>query len=224
MPPLSLHSSSLGRLYDLLTYITSPLSRANILMLANLGKTAQNRSFAKARAPTSRSVVSAHLSSYFRRKNSLVRMSSSASSNSAFVAAIDQGTSSTRVILYNSRGESLVTHQVPLKLITPSPGWVEQDPMEILDTVKVCMQQVAEKAKEQGFTVSPSYIKAIGITNQRETTVVWDKTTGKPLYNTIGMVENTQKLILTVGPFFGLPSSEKSLKLTSHPYRFAHLS
>lgn len=113
-------------------------------------------------------------------------MSTSNGANSAFVAAIDQGTSSSRVILYNAAGESIATHQVPLELLTPSPGWVEQRPQDIIDTVKTCMQGVLENAKEAGFTVSSENLKAVGITNQRETTVVWNKKTGKPLYNTIG--------------------------------------
>jgi len=113
-------------------------------------------------------------------------MTSTNLGNNSIIAAIDQGTSSTRVILYNSLGNSIATHQVPLNLITPHPGWVEQDPLEIMDTVKECMHKAASKAKEHGYSVFPDSIKAIGLTNQRETTVVWDKLTGKPLYNTIG--------------------------------------
>lgn len=127
-----------------------------------------------------------HLRIFRSLTNRVFRMASDNSCDKSFVAAIDQGTSSTRVIIYNSLGESISTHQVPLNLITPHPGWVEQSPLEIMETVKECMKQAAAKAKEHGFAVSPESIKAIGLTNQRETTVVWDKLTGKPLYNTVG--------------------------------------
>ena len=113
-------------------------------------------------------------------------MSNGTVANSTFVAAIDQGTSSSRVILYNTAGEAVSSHQVPINLVTPSPGWVEQDPKELLESVKTCMRGALEQAKERGLAVSSSSIKAVGITNQRETTVVWNKKTGSPLYNTIG--------------------------------------
>jgi hypothetical protein len=137
--------------------------------------------------------------------------STSSLSNTAFVAAIDQGTSSTRVILYNSSGENLVSHQVPLKLITPTPGWVEQDPEEIIETVRSCLREVARKAKEEGHSVSAQSIKAVGLTNQRETTVVWDKHTGKALYNTVGTDRIQKRRLL------GSPVPSKSVEaVTPH--------
>lgn len=63
-------------------------------------------------------------------------------------------------------------------------SWVEQKPCEILSTVRECMEKVAEKLTK--LNINPKSIKAVGITNQRETTVVWDKLTGTPLYNAIG--------------------------------------
>lgn len=113
-------------------------------------------------------------------------MSSTNESYSTFIAAIDQGTSSSRVILYNTAGETVASYNEGIELITPTAGRVEQDAMGLVNSVKTCLRGVLEKAKKQGLTVSSSSIKAVGITNQRETTVVWDKKTGSPLYNTIG--------------------------------------
>ncbi|RME98862.1 MAG: glycerol kinase GlpK, partial [Chloroflexi bacterium] len=97
-----------------------------------------------------------------------------------YVAAIDQGTTSTRCMLFNHKGESVAIHQLEHEQIYPKPGWVEHDPMEIWertqDVVKGAMQKAGATADD---------IAAVGITNQRETTLVWDKKTGKPLYNAI---------------------------------------
>lgn len=76
------------------------------------------------------------------------------------------------------------SHQKPLKIQCPQEGWVEQDPKEILNAVVETIEKTAEKLKLIG--VDPSEIAAIGIANQRETTVVWDSITGEPLYNAIG--------------------------------------
>lgn len=97
-----------------------------------------------------------------------------------YVAAIDQGTTSTRCMIFNHSGEPIGSHQLEHEQIYPKPGWVEHDPMEIWartqDVVKGAMKAAGATAAD---------IAAVGITNQRETTVVWDKTTGKPLYNAI---------------------------------------
>ncbi|KAI5083000.1 hypothetical protein GOP47_0002743 [Adiantum capillus-veneris] len=102
----------------------------------------------------------------------------------AFIGALDQGTTSTRFIIYDRSATLIASHQLEFTQIYPQAGWVEHDPMEILETVKVCIRGALEKAKEScNFTVTD--LKAIGITNQRETTLVWSKSTGKPLYNAI---------------------------------------
>lgn len=97
-----------------------------------------------------------------------------------YVAAIDQGTTSTRCMIFNHSGESVGIHQMEHEQIYPKPGWVEHDPMEIWartqDVVKGAMKRVG---------ISASDLAAVGVTNQRETTVVWDRRTGKPLYNAI---------------------------------------
>ncbi|XP_077584575.1 glycerol kinase 3 isoform X2 [Stigmatopora nigra] len=101
------------------------------------------------------------------------------------VAAIDQGTSSTRFLVFNSKTAELLSHhQVEIKQSFPKEGWVEEDPNEILQSVYECMERTCEKLTQLNIDISN--IKAIGVTNQRETTLVWDKETGAPLYNAIG--------------------------------------
>uniref|UniRef100_A0A667XZA7 glycerol kinase n=1 Tax=Myripristis murdjan TaxID=586833 RepID=A0A667XZA7_9TELE len=100
------------------------------------------------------------------------------------VAAIDQGTSSTRFLVFNSKTAELLSHhQVEIKQSFPKEGWVEEDPREILQSVYECMERTCEKLTQLNIDISN--IKAIGVTNQRETTLVWDKETGEPLYNAI---------------------------------------
>ena len=97
-----------------------------------------------------------------------------------FVAAIDQGTTSTRCMMFNHAGESVAIHQVEHRQIYPQPGWVEHDPLEIWTRTQDVIREAMRKAG-----ASPADIAAVGITNQRETTVVWEKATGKPVYNAI---------------------------------------
>ncbi|XP_041127944.1 glycerol kinase-like isoform X3 [Polyodon spathula] len=100
------------------------------------------------------------------------------------VGAIDQGTSSTRFLVFNAKTAELLSHhQVEIKQKFPKEGWVEQDPKQILQSVYECMERTCEKLTQLGIDISN--IKAIGVSNQRETTVVWDKITGEPLYNAI---------------------------------------
>ncbi|QIB69573.1 glycerol kinase GlpK [Aminipila butyrica] len=97
-----------------------------------------------------------------------------------FIMALDQGTTSSRCILYNKKGEIVSLAQKEFLQLYPHAGWVEHDPMEIWST------QVGV-AQEALYKIDATYenIQAIGITNQRETTVVWDKHTGLPIYNAI---------------------------------------
>ena len=100
------------------------------------------------------------------------------------LGAIDQGTSSTRFLVYESdSGELVTSHQIEVRQIFPQAGWVEMNPREIFDTVIACMNRVAENLNSMNIPVSE--IVSIGIANQRETTIVWDKVTGKSLYNAI---------------------------------------
>lgn len=97
-----------------------------------------------------------------------------------YIMAIDEGTTSTRTILINHAGEIVAQSSKEFEQIFPNPGWVEHNPLEIWNAQK---ETIIGALKEAGATLED--IEAIGITNQRETTVVWDKNTGKPVYNAI---------------------------------------
>ncbi len=97
-----------------------------------------------------------------------------------YILALDQGTTSSRAIIFNHEGEIVKVAQKEFTQIYPKAGWVEHDPMEIWGSQSGVAREVLETAG-----ISPEEIAAIGITNQRETTVVWDKNTGKPVYNAI---------------------------------------
>ncbi|XP_048268155.1 glycerol kinase isoform X2 [Bombus terrestris] len=100
------------------------------------------------------------------------------------VGAIDEGTSSARFLVFAAdTAEVLTYHQVSISQSCPKEGWVEQDPAEILQAVRECLNQTIFNLRQ--LTIDPSDIVAVGITNQRETTVVWDSITGEPLYNAI---------------------------------------
>lgn len=97
-----------------------------------------------------------------------------------YILALDQGTTSSRAIIFDKDGQIIKIAQNEFTQYYPKPGWVEHDPMEIWGTQSGVASQVLETAG-----IRPEEIAAIGITNQRETTVVWDKTTGRPVYNAI---------------------------------------
>lgn len=97
-----------------------------------------------------------------------------------YILAIDQGTTSSRAILFDFKGEIITIAQKEFKQIYPKSGWVEHNPLEILSTQKEVIDEVFKTSN-----IKPKQIKSIGITNQRETVVVWDKTTGEPIYNAI---------------------------------------
>ena len=99
-------------------------------------------------------------------------------STKRYVAAIDQGTTSTRCIIFNHDGEQVSVGQLEHEQIFPEKGWVEHDPEEIWSNTR---RAVGEALANGDINVED--IAALGITNQRETTVVWDKNTGKPVYN-----------------------------------------
>ncbi len=99
---------------------------------------------------------------------------------SKYIMALDQGTTSSRCILFNKKGEILSIAQKEFTQIYPKPGWVEHNPMEIWSS------QLAVTTEAMAMVgASPEDIAAIGITNQRETTIVWDRLTGEPVYNAI---------------------------------------
>ena len=97
-----------------------------------------------------------------------------------YIMALDQGTTSSRTILFDKKGNIVCQANKEFEQIFPKPGWVEHNPEEIWMTQLLTMEDVMRQA---GITGKD--IEAIGITNQRETTVIWDKNTGKPIYNAI---------------------------------------
>lgn len=98
----------------------------------------------------------------------------------AYVVALDQGTTTSRAILFNQAGQIVARSQHPFRQIYPQPGWVEHDPMEIWATEKRALAETVDAAH-----IDPKQIAAIGITNQRETTILWDRATGCPVHNAI---------------------------------------
>ena len=97
-----------------------------------------------------------------------------------FIISIDQGTTSSRVILFDTKGNIVFVSQYEFKQYFPKNGWVEHNPNEIWSTTLKALKQVINKAKKL-----KGHILTIGITNQRETTILWNKKTGKPIYNAI---------------------------------------
>jgi len=97
-----------------------------------------------------------------------------------YILALDQGTTSSRAIVFDHDGTIVSVAQKEFTQIFPQPGWVEHDPEEIWSTQ---LGVAAEAITHAGLTTEN--IHAIGITNQRETTIVWDRNTGKPVYNAI---------------------------------------
>ena len=95
-----------------------------------------------------------------------------------YIAALDQGTTSSRAILFNQAGEIAARAQYPFRQIYPQPGWVEHDPMEIWASERRALAEITSH-------IDPRQVAAIGITNQRETTILWDRRTGEPIHNAI---------------------------------------
>lgn len=102
------------------------------------------------------------------------------SSGRRYIIALDQGTTSSRCVVFDNESNIVEEVQKEFTQIFPQPGWVEHDPMEIYASQYSVMTEAIAKCG-----IRPYHIKAIGITNQRETTIVWDKNTGKPIYNAI---------------------------------------
>ncbi|KAI9470798.1 MAG: glycerol kinase [Benjaminiella poitrasii] len=104
-------------------------------------------------------------------------------SEKRFIGAIDQGTTSSRFLIFNDKGDLITFHQVELPQSQPHSGWLEHDPLVILDTVLECIEKTIKRFELMGYDIKD--IKAIGVTNQRESAVAWNKKTGNPLRNTI---------------------------------------
>ncbi|KAG7123446.1 glycerol kinase like protein [Verticillium longisporum] len=137
-------------------------------------------------------------------------------SKRGFIGAIDQGTTSTRFIIFEvATGEPVAKHQLEIENHHPHPGWHEHDPKELLHSVTTCMEAAFADFVELGHTKDD--LRAIGITNQRETTIVWDGRTGETLHNAIVWSDtrtadkarqiNEQATSKTVSDLTGLPVS-----------------
>ena len=97
-----------------------------------------------------------------------------------YILAIDAGTTSSRAILFDKNAEAVEIAQYEFDQIFPKEGWVEHDALEILNTQLRAIRDVINNSK-----IDPNNIDSVGITNQRETTVIWNKNTGKPVFNAI---------------------------------------
>src|SRR5919109_4637079 len=97
-----------------------------------------------------------------------------------YIGALDQGTTSTRFMVFDGDGAEVARHQLEHEQIMPQPGWVEHDPLEIAERTNTV---IAGAMRHAGLVAKD--LAAIGVTNQRETTVVWNPKTGRPWYNAI---------------------------------------
>ena len=107
-----------------------------------------------------------------------------------YIIALDQGTTSSRALLINEVGKLIDVKQKEFKQIFPKQGWVEHDPIEIWNSVKNCINEV-----DKQFSISQ--LSSIGITNQRETTLAWSKSSGEPLFNALVSVSYTHLTLPT---------------------------
>ena len=135
-------------------------------------------------------------------------------SEEKFILAVDQGTTSSRAIIFNHSGQIVAVGQMEHEQIMPRAGWVEHDPMEVWNNVREVVAQALAKA-----SLNKDDIAAVGITNQRETTVVWDKTTGEPVYNAIVWQDTrTQKIVETLGGEVGADKYKATVGLPLATY------
>ncbi|KAK3058580.1 Glycerol kinase [Extremus antarcticus] len=134
-----------------------------------------------------------------------------------FVGSIDQGTTSSRFLIFDKNGEPVAVHQEEFSQIYPNPGWHEHDPEEIVKSVENCIEGAIKQFEKDGH--SRESIKSIGITNQRETTVCWDNKTGQALYNAI--VWTDTRAAALARELKGRPNSDKTdvcgLPISTYP-------
>eukprot|EP00051_Salpingoeca_urceolata_P032152 m.496563 g.496563 ORF g.496563 m.496563 type:complete len:566 (+) comp48089_c0_seq1:55-1752(+) len=137
-------------------------------------------------APTA---MAAANSSSFQTSRPVPRMPSSQlpspRSKGTLIGAIDQGTTSTRFVLVDDELREVAKHGVAVAQSHPRAGWVEMDPFDILKSVHECMAGCMEQLEASSYNFSRQDVAAVGLTNQRETTVVWDRRTGEPLHPAI---------------------------------------
>ncbi|KAF2165313.1 hypothetical protein M409DRAFT_67183 [Zasmidium cellare ATCC 36951] len=108
-----------------------------------------------------------------------------------FIGAIDQGTTSSRFIIFDGTGQPVTSHQHEFQQHYPESGWHEHDPYELVGSVRNCIRKASQSFKEIGHDIED--IKVVGLTTQRETTLVWDVETGEPLHNAIAWPDTRTK-------------------------------
>ncbi|KAI6860961.1 hypothetical protein KC334_g21170, partial [Hortaea werneckii] len=108
-----------------------------------------------------------------------------------FIGSIDQGTTSTRFIIFDGVGQPVASHQHEFRQHYPESGWHEHDPNELVASMETCVKKATALFQELGHNIKD--IKAIGLTNQRETALVWDWETGEPLHNAIAWPDTRTK-------------------------------
>ena len=130
----------------------------------------------------------------------LPRNENNATSDS-YICAIDFGTQSVRIIIYNWKEEVYVSEQTAFSSIFPEPGWVQQDPIEMINKMNETIEKSVDvfccKLNIEKSEVS-KYIKAVGVTNQRETTILWDSITGKPLFDALGYFSTSNQFLFII--------------------------
>ena len=129
-----------------------------------------------------------------------------------YILALDEGTTSARSILFDRdcRVVSVAQHEFPQ--IYPAPGWVEHDPMDIYANQYASLTECVAKSG-----ILPEEIAGVGVTNQRETAIVWDKTTGKPVYNAIvWQCRRTAPICESLNDYSGMIAEKTGLKLDAY--------
>ncbi|RYP20301.1 hypothetical protein DL765_002864 [Monosporascus sp. GIB2] len=130
-----------------------------------------------------------------------------------FIGSIDQGTTSSRFFIFNSQADPVASHQIEFENHYPESGWHEHDPNDLYNSVTACIEEAMKKFIAKGY--SKSQIKAVGLTNQRETIVCWDKNTGEPLCNAVVWPDTRTKDL--VRELKAHPNSGKLLNLCGLP-------
>ena len=137
----------------------------------------------------------------------------------SYVLAIDQGTTSSRALLFDHAGNIAASAQREFAQKFPQPGWVEHDPVEILASVEATVAQAIATERKLGQID----IAAIGITNQRETTVVWERATGKPIHNAIVWQSRQTRAICDELIAAGLGRDAETIRAVRHDRYLADL-
>ncbi|PHH65994.1 hypothetical protein CDD81_942 [Ophiocordyceps australis] len=148
-----------------------------------------------------------------RRTTDAVNGNNMDSRRHLFVGSIDQGTTSTRFLIFNVAGEPVASHQMGFGNSHPHSGWHEHDPLELLQTVETCIEKAIDEFHSKGY--DPANISSVGLTNQRETVVLWDKETGEPLYNAVVWPDTRTSSL--VHELKARPGADKLLNLCGLP-------